>query len=163
LWRRKKAGCIALGEEWSDEVGIPRQYMDRDGPWRIGRAADHRRGLVIAEQYDEPVAGQVFAEPPAERREIVVQGLEVFGPQSAPVRLPIDLLHRGCRDARKCPGIAPVSKVWRYRRERDVARDQDYLDEYGRVGPERRSDLRRAVQGELVRDFEPAEGWTTVI
>src|SRR5207253_10558740 len=81
----------------------------------------------------------------------------------APVRLPVDLLHRGCRDARKCPGIAPVGKVWRYRRERDVTRDQDHLSKYGRVGAKRRTDLRRPVEGELVRDFEPAEGWTAVI
>src|ERR1700732_3043179 len=59
LLGRDQAGDIALGDERGDQVGIARQHMDRDGPWRLGPATDNGRRLVIAEQDDEPVTGHV--------------------------------------------------------------------------------------------------------
>src|SRR2546423_12216946 len=84
-WSGQEAGDVALGYERRDQVGIPRQHMDRDGPWRFGLAADNSRRLVIAEQDDEPVTEQALGKPSSEDGEIIAQALEVLRGQPAPV------------------------------------------------------------------------------
>src|SRR5438445_10494788 len=69
----KKAGDIALGGERGDKLGIARQYVDRDGPWRLALAADNSRRLVIADQDDEPVTRQMLGEPAFEGGKIITE------------------------------------------------------------------------------------------
>ena len=51
---------IALCDKRRDQVRIARQHMDRHGPL-LDLTADDGRRLVVAEQDDERIAGQMLA------------------------------------------------------------------------------------------------------
>src|SRR5262249_26567934 len=75
---------------------------------------------------------------------------------------PVDFLPLSRRHGSKYPAISPIVEIRRYREEWDVARNQYNLHEHRRLGAERRAYRRRTVEGELIGNCEPSEGWTVV-
>src|SRR6516164_1209500 len=154
---RIEAGDVTLVKKWCDKLGIPRQHVDRNGPGWLGQTSDYRWRLVIAEQDDEPVAGDATGEPARERCEIIAQAVEIVRGELAPVRLTPDLFHRRRGNAGKGAGVVPISEVGWHRSKRDMARNQHQLGEHRRCGTERRTYRCCAVESELIGNREPAE------
>jgi hypothetical protein len=111
-----------------DQLGIPRQHIDRDGPGRLRFTSDDH----------QPVPAGAVGEPAREHSEIIAQAVEIVGREPGPLGLTPDLLHRRRGNAGKGSRIVPIGQVGRHRGKRNVARHQNQLGEHRRRGAERR-------------------------